>query len=185
MIFLPALPGESKMRFIASRRKPISVLVAFAFATMLCLWASPAAAAPKEPAAKNVPAAALEKDDGGSTGFLEQEGSAPVTEERLKVSWLVVSAVAVLAVAAVYFLVIKKPNKDAANTRIQVNSVPDGATVYMDGRNTGRLTPATFTNVTPGYHNIKLTKDGYGDYSTSLQVKSGQTTVVDAVLSET
>jgi len=93
---------------------------------------------------------------------------------------LVMIAAVALVVAAVYFLAIKKPK--TVDTMLQVNSVPDNALIYLDGRNTGNLTPHTFPNITPGHHNIKLTKEGYEDHFIQVQVVKGRTTEVNATL---
>ena len=134
------------MKFSAIHR-PVSFCVMIAFAALLCVQALPA---PAQTAAdsRHFPATAQEQED-DTPRHLEQEDDWPDPNKPRRAAPLVVAAVAVIVVAAVYFLVIKKPNTDKANTIIQVNSVPDGALVYYDIRNTGRLTPTTITNVTP------------------------------------
>lgn len=99
---------------------------------------------------------------------------------------------AALAGGAAYFL-LKEKNKDEGNGgnggngeeqkgSIQVNSTPTGAKVYLDGVNTGKTTNTTLTDVNPGSHTIKLTKDAYVDHSTSVTVSAGQTTTINASL---
>ena len=41
---------------------------------------------------------------------------------------------------------------------IQVNSTPTGASVYLDGSDTGKTTNTTLTNVSPGNHTVQLMK---------------------------
>jgi len=59
-----------------------------------------------------------------------------------------------------------------------------GATVYVDGVNQG-ITPTTLAEVSIGIHQIKMTKSGYQDYTTSVTVTSGTTSFVSASLSQT
>ena len=98
---------------------------------------------------------------------------------------------AALAGGAAYFLLSKKDeggnggnggNGEEQQGSIQVNSTPTGASIYLDGTNTGNTTNTTLTGVTPGNHTIKLTKDAYVDYSTSVSVSAGQTATVNASL---
>jgi len=67
---------------------------------------------------------------------------------------------------------------------IQVNSTPTGAQVYLDGADTGRTTDTTLTEVSPGSHTVQLIKEGYEDYEESVSVTAGQTTPVNANLTQ-
>jgi hypothetical protein len=58
-----------------------------------------------------------------------------------------------------------------------VSSSPSAATIYLDGSYKG-ITPLTITEVSPGYHTIKLSLDGYNDWSTSVEVTEGKTSNV-------
>lgn len=97
---------------------------------------------------------------------------------------------AALAGGVAYFLLSKKDeggnggsgNGEEQEGSIQVNSTPTGATIYLDGVNTGNKTNSTLTGVDPGNHTIKLTKDAYVDYSASVSVSAGQTATVNATL---
>ena len=64
---------------------------------------------------------------------------------------------------------------------LQVNSVPTGATVYIDGEEMG-VTPTTVTNLTLGYHDVILTKTGYQNWGTQAYVHFRQTTSISALL---
>ena len=63
---------------------------------------------------------------------------------------------------------------------ITINCNPTGATVYLDGVNKGAA--ATLSGVSPGTHQIKLTKSGYQDWTGTVTVVAGQTVSVNAVL---
>jgi len=57
---------------------------------------------------------------------------------------------------------------------IKVNSVPRSASVYLDNILQG-ITPMVITGVAPGTHTLKLTKDGYQDYITTVTTHDGET----------
>jgi hypothetical protein len=68
---------------------------------------------------------------------------------------------------------------------IQVNSNPTGAKVFLDGADTGKTTNCTLTDISPGSHTVKLTKEGYVDYEKGgVSVTAGQTATVDASLTK-
>jgi hypothetical protein len=151
--------------------------------TLVCsliLRAVPADAAPPVPAAEKGSTAVPEKAGDEGNAFVEQESPVFENEKPRRGAPLVVGAAVVLVVAAVYFLALKKPS--TASTRIEVNSVPDGANITLDGRNSGKVTSYTFPNVTPGSHAVKLSKSGYEDFLTTVIVRKGQTAVVNAAL---
>ena len=58
---------------------------------------------------------------------------------------------------------------------LAVSSSPGAANVYIDGKNTGKLTPAQVP-VDKGQHVILVRKSGYIDQTTSAQFALGQTT---------
>jgi hypothetical protein len=66
---------------------------------------------------------------------------------------------------------------------IAVSSTPPGAAIWLDGQDTGQVTPATLTAVSVGTHTLRLTLAGYQDYEQQVEVEVGQTTSVSAVLS--
>lgn len=58
---------------------------------------------------------------------------------------------------------------------IKIASNPTGATVFLDSQNKG-LTPLTIPSVTPGTHNIKLTKTNYSDLQRNITVNPNSET---------
>jgi len=58
---------------------------------------------------------------------------------------------------------------------LTVAGSPAGASVLIDGRETGKVTPATFM-LDPGAHNVSLRKAGYLDTGSQIQFAAGQTT---------
>jgi len=69
-----------------------------------------------------------------------------------------------------------------ATGSISVSSSPSGASIYLDGAYEGR-TPEIIRSVSPGDHTIKLERDGYYDWSTTVGVTAGATSYVSAPLS--
>lgn len=152
----------------------------FIIVSSMLLNAAPPETSPPAPATEKESSATLEKDDGEGTAFVEQEESEFTGEKRMKAAPLVVGAAIVIVVAAIYFVAIKKPHKD--QTMLQVNSVPDGAMIYLDGFDRGKLTNYAFSNLTPGSHNVRLTKSGYEDFITNVSILKDQTVVINATL---
>lgn len=66
---------------------------------------------------------------------------------------------------------------------IDVSSSPTGANVYLDSSYIG-TTPYAITDVDTGSHVIKVTKDGYLDWSEIVKVTDGDTTTINAGLTE-
>ncbi len=58
---------------------------------------------------------------------------------------------------------------------LAVSSSPAGANVYIDGKDTGKLTPAQVPVTTAGTHLVLVRKSGYIDETTNAQFTLGQT----------
>ncbi len=65
---------------------------------------------------------------------------------------------------------------------ISVASTPDGANIWLDGVNTGTVTPAILLGIIPGTHTVTLTKAGYYDWIGTITVVAEATTDVVATL---
>jgi formylglycine-generating enzyme required for sulfatase activity len=107
---------------------------------------------------------------------------------RKKFPWLLVGGIVVVGiVAAVLFLKKKKttspPNPETAKTgNIQVESMPAGAKIFLNGNDLGMTTNMTIRGIPPGNHTIKLVLAGYNDYEQSVEVQEGQTAEITATL---
>ncbi|TET77759.1 MAG: PEGA domain-containing protein, partial [Candidatus Cloacimonadota bacterium] len=90
----------------------------------------------------------------------------------------------VLAAGAAAALLLKSKAGEEGQTTgsIQVNSTPQGASIYLDGTDTGETTNSTLSDVSAGSHTVKLVKEGYEDFVESISVTAGQTTTVNASL---
>ncbi|MBA7530080.1 hypothetical protein ES705_22283 [subsurface metagenome] len=68
----------------------------------------------------------------------------------------------------------------AAYGSIDINSTPTGAKVYLDGVDTGSVTPYVITHVEAGIHIIKLDKYLYNiQEDTNVSVNAGETTYLN------
>jgi PEGA domain len=57
---------------------------------------------------------------------------------------------------------------------VSLNSDPENATVWIDGRDTGRMTPAQISVDKPGDHTFVFKKQGYLDETTTANLQIGQ-----------
>ncbi len=65
---------------------------------------------------------------------------------------------------------------------IYVNSTPAGASIFLNGTNTGKMTPDTLKNVAVGNTTIKLSLTDYADSTFSASVGAGLTTNLDIAM---
>jgi len=56
---------------------------------------------------------------------------------------------------------------------ITITSTPDGASIWIEGRDTGKVTPAEFS-LDPAVHSIQLRKDDYLDESAEINIAAGE-----------
>ncbi len=66
---------------------------------------------------------------------------------------------------------------------LSINSTPQGATIWVDGTNSGSQTPAMMEG-DPGSYQIKLTLSGYEDWQQDVTITAGETTYVNATLQQ-
>ena len=63
---------------------------------------------------------------------------------------------------------------------LDVSSSPTGATVYLDGTDTGSITPIVLTSISAGTHTVKLELFGYeSKEDTTVSVTAGETTYLN------
>ena len=74
------------------------------------------------------------------------------------------------------------PTPNPTTGSLQINSQPSGAAIFMDGNDTGMMTNATITDLSPGSYQVRLIKEGYEDYEETANVTAGQTTTLNAPL---
>ena len=61
-----------------------------------------------------------------------------------------------------------------AETFLMIDSDPEGATVFINGKNKGG-TPYAEANLSPGIYSLRIVKEGYLEYSTEIEVFKGKT----------
>lgn len=62
-----------------------------------------------------------------------------------------------------------------------INSSPAMADIYIDGKKVGQ-TPQMISDLLIGEHQVRISKQGYQDYSATLNVKEHETTILSATL---
>ncbi|GEM_PF-1391306 len=80
--------------------------------------------------------------------------------------------------------IIPTVNPTPVTGSINVNSVPSGASVYLDNQYSG-ITPVTLSSVQPGNHNLELRLSGYNTWQTGISVSSQGSTTLTATLTPT
>jgi eukaryotic-like serine/threonine-protein kinase len=70
------------------------------------------------------------------------------------------------------FLQVQLASLSAA---VAISSDPAGAAIWMDGKDTGKLTPAQISVDKPGNHSFVFKKQGYLDEATTANLQTGQT----------
>jgi hypothetical protein len=66
---------------------------------------------------------------------------------------------------------------------LTVTSIPSGTQIFLDGKDTAKTTPSTFT-LDAGTHVIRLALTGHKDYSASVTLQSGDAKTVAAALTK-
>ncbi len=66
-----------------------------------------------------------------------------------------------------------------AQTGLQISSDPPGAAIFLDGDDTGELTPATLAGVAPGGHTIELRLAGHHVFPQQLEIELSTAEVLD------
>ena len=138
----------------------------------------------KKPATKEEKAPA--KDEPDEPVVKQQASQEGKIKEKRRIPWLLIAGVAVIGGALAYLLLggSDTSEDEISAGSIQVNSSPSGAQVFLDGRDTGQVTNTTLTGISPGSHEIEVSKEGYVDYTETVSVASGQTARVEATLSK-
>ncbi len=104
-----------------------------------------------------------------ATPFVEK---AALTKPKIKKKyfpWLGVILSLALAGGLVYYLFILK------NT-LQVNTSPAGARIYLDGKDSGKISPCQL-KPSLGAHTIKVVLEGYADGEREIVIKNGKNSV--------
>ena len=70
------------------------------------------------------------------------------------------------------------PPEPVKNGLVNLESEPQGAYVWLDGKESDKKTPVEIKSLAPGKHSFKLVKEGFNDLSGEFVLESGQTLTV-------
>ena len=121
---------------------------------------------------RSVPAAGSReaKEPAGKIQVVEKAENAKARIKKKPFPWLgVILGLAVAGGLVYYFLILK--------TTLHVDSDPPGAKVYLDGKDTAKVTPCEL-KPSIGAHQIKVSLDGYADVEREVVVKNGKNSIV-------
>jgi len=93
---------------------------------------------------------------------------------RRVLPWLFVLIFLFIAPAVVFYTAGYRWNSKKGviekNGTLIIDSMPRGAKIFLNGQMLSDVTPVTLQNTAPGIYNIKLSLDGYHDWSKELSV---------------
>jgi polar amino acid transport system permease protein len=69
-------------------------------------------------------------------------------------------------------------------TALKITSDPPGAAIYLDKKNTGKVTPWVFKDPSPGKHQIELRKTKFRNEKKEIEIVTGEN-IVDLSMAET
>ncbi|HNX17913.1 MAG TPA: PEGA domain-containing protein [Methanoregula sp.] len=121
----------------------------------------------------NVSATAIDPGSTSVTGTFDLTG---ISEETYKICVMDSQAVQKCSSSVTFDVITDKVGE------VDISSSPTGVNIYLDSVYMG-VTPLALKDVTPGSHIVKLTKDGYLDWSKIVKVSAGTTTTLDVDLS--
>ncbi len=100
--------------------------------------------------------------------------------------WIVGGVLVAGGVLAYFLLRDGKDNKNSNGNppgpttgSVQVNSTPQGARVYLDGVDTGKVTNCLLPNLAQGSHAVKLVKEGFADAESTFEIAANTQAKVD------
>jgi serine/threonine-protein kinase len=188
-------PGAAAAPAGSGTRAPRSRWMApsFALAAVLALGAAWALLRPAAPGPVEAPMGGLrvETQPAGASVWLDgvEVGQAPLTLAKVPPgSHTVRVALPGFAPAQLGFEVVEDartaPLKfalDAVSGTLRVRSEPNGASVRLDGKPSG-TTPLEGLLVSPGLHEVRLEREGFGAWVRRVEARAGQTVELEARL---
>lgn len=70
------------------------------------------------------------------------------------------------------------------STGIQIRGGPDGASIFVDDQEWGRTPRPDPIRVTPGSHRVRITAEGYQDFTSTVVVSAAQVAEIDVEMQE-
>ncbi len=108
--------------------------------------------------------------------------------KRFLVTILTLMAIVAIALVAVFFVkgyrVSPKTGTIAGTGILSVNSLPDQASVYLDGHLTA-VTNGPINSLGPKTYDVRIIKEGYIPWEKKIEIKEGLVTEVEATLFRT
>jgi serine/threonine protein kinase len=89
-----------------------------------------------------------------------------------------------LILFSIFKLLPENKTPKELNGFLVINSIPDGAMVFINGDSTGKLTPATIGSLKPGEYKLELKKEAYESYTQKVSISNGETIRLDVTLSK-
>jgi hypothetical protein len=110
--------------------------------------------------------------------IITKPGPSPLTmKKKKKFPVLLVIGGVVIAAGVVLLLRNKKKEEQPPPApqvgSISVETIPDGADIWLDGQDTGLKSNANLDNLSPGTHTVRLIKQGYFTHEESVTVIAG------------
>lgn len=104
---------------------------------------------------------------------------------RKLLPWLYAAIFLIIAPALIFYTSgyrynLKKAAIEKYGTLI-TDSTPAGASVLIDDQDAGDTTPATFQEMTPGLHRVRIQKDRYLPWEKTLEIRQERATFADHV----
>jgi hypothetical protein len=136
---------------------------------------------------KKIVSTQLEKEEGKPTVAVTPAEKKPEVKKGRGWLWILLGGaaaaiVAILAMRGGKEKVTPTTTPTQAFGSIQVKSYPNGASIFLDGQNTGFKTNHTLTNIPTGRHTILLRLAGWKDWEEEVTVNQNQTAVVKPCL---
>jgi hypothetical protein len=73
-------------------------------------------------------------------------------------------------------VLIELKNKEPGRGNLSIESVPNGAKIFLSGTDTKKLTPDSITNIIEGNYEVTLTKENYADTTFNVNIADKHTT---------
>ncbi len=116
------------------------------------------------------------------SGFESAERRVTLTGDRPSRSIDVTLAPLAPASAAGGTGAVRRPVARPVSATLFVETRPAGATVIIDGQPSTGVTPLTLETIPPGRHTVRIERDGYRPWTTTVNVKAGERVRVAASL---
>ena len=78
----------------------------------------------------------------------------------------------------------EKRSQASVNSEIYITSEPSEAVIEIDGKDTGKTTPAFLTDLQPGKHIINLTSDNTYPWNVEAELKEREFLTIQAEMNE-